>query len=790
MNKNKEAKINDIAPNKIFSFDDIIAIGIFTLYILVDFVPIFSSYTFADCQWLYLTVLNFFAGFYIYYNKIWVENILFKSIFLSKTIIFYLIFLLLSGISIAVGLNFDEGFITLLRYLVSFSSLIILFVLFYNKSHTFLTLACIISILIFVECINGLKVFFENYKTMTIEQMRFISSHHHDNINIFSSNILIKVPFIIFCIIKTIGWRRIAFGMILLFSIATLLFLSSRSIIAGLSLQLFLIFVGLSILKFYRKIDLKFNIVLLGFLLVLVGLTTYQLKNINNTRKFFETNTEISNPKVSEITPEIPKSSNLMLGVRINYWIGALATIKEKPLFGCGLGNWKMESMKHELKWKPDNLNAVHAHNDFLEVAAETGIVNGMVYFMIFISLIFVNIKTMFKAKTADQSYFSIVLLAAIIGLMVDSFFNFPLSRPTIQIIFVILILFTILNNFQYENKEKPILDSSLSKNLLFVVLMLSFASIYPNYLIFKFYQGIKIIREDASTLNLSYNQINTIFSDFPSIDETGTPIIDTKVNYLIKENKFKKALQFIDKSTKINPYSVYSTSLRVDVYNKNNQWDSAVFYAKKVYDLQPKYQVFYERYIQGLARIKDTTSIIKAFKKLDVSTLNAQHYVVTFGCLLKAGYNQNKSLEYIKNGLNRFPDDLKLKEISDDFNNKSTKNSSFLTEKELQINASKTNDYRAIEKFYLEKYANNKSDYSTIENLGICYFQQKKYNLAIEYLNKVVVANAFQNGKSEYVMAISYDNLFNKKMACEMANLALQKNYQEAKIIIQKNCN
>jgi tetratricopeptide (TPR) repeat protein len=214
------------------------------------------------------------------------------------------------------------------------------------------------------------------------------------------------------------------------------------------------------------------------------------------------------------------------------------------------------------------------------------------------------------------------------------------------------------------------------------------------------------------------------------------------------------------------------------------------VYYAKKVYDLQPNYQVFYERYIQGLARLKDTAAIINAFKNLDDYKINANHYSATFGCLLKAGYGKFESFEFIKQGLNRFPEDSKLQEININFNKKTKVSLSVLTEKELQIKASKTNDYREIEKFYIQKYTNSKSDFSVVENLGICYFQQKKYALAIKFLNKVVAANAFQNGKSEYVISICYENLNNKKMACEMANLALQKNFQDAKIVIQNNCN
>lgn len=789
MNKNKVQQSADNAPKKTFSFEDNIAVIIFFLYLLVDFIPTFGSYTFGEPQWLYLTVLNFCAGFYLYYNKCWVQNEIIKKFFTSKIIVLYLLFLLLCGISIFVGINFNEGFITILRYSVTFSALAIFFMLFYNKQHLYLTFAGIISILLLIQCFPALKIFAANYDLMSADAMIAELKHHHDNKNIFASSILIKLPFVLFCVIKTTKWRQYFFSFIFFCAVFTILFLGARAIMAGLVLQIMVISFGILILRFYKKINFTTNYIALIAIILIIGVTIYKFNVVNQTKNAYFKNKTCNINIKANATHSNKSNNNVVVDVRSKYWQGAIKTIQENPILGCGLGNWKLESLQHEVKWKPDNVNAVHAHNDFLQVAAETGILNGLIYFTLFIGLLVVNIKTILQTRSDDSVYAALFLIGSIIALMVDNMFNFPLSRPTIQILFALLILFTLLNYYNFA-KSESVVKTSWSKIIIFIILLLSFASIYPNYLLFKFFQAIEISKKDYTDLNLSFAEINSLFANFPDVDETGTPIAALKAKYLLKENKLDQALIYINKAEVINPYDLYAKSQKVDYYNQKLDFQNAAFQAKNIYQSQPKYQVFFERYIQALARLKDTTAITATFKNLNVSQLNAAHYSMTFGCLLKAGYDKNKSFEYIKNGLLQFPTNEILLKIRNDFNKKPISKVDIALEKALQTEASKTNDYTEIEKYYLSRYSKNNLDYAAVENLGIAYFQQKKYTQAIEYLNKVVIADAFKNGKAEYIMAVCYSNLNNKIMTCQMATLALKKNYQEAAKIINASCN
>ena len=101
--------INSEHKKLALSIADYISLVIFLLYLLVDFVPAFGSFSFGEPQWIYLNVLNIFVLIYL----IWFEKLIFKPIFnqliKNKISILYFCFIILSGFSILKTYNFDPA---------------------------------------------------------------------------------------------------------------------------------------------------------------------------------------------------------------------------------------------------------------------------------------------------------------------------------------------------------------------------------------------------------------------------------------------------------------------------------------------------------------------------------------------------------------------------------------------------------------------------------------------------------------------------------------------------------
>mgnify|MGYP001100879340 FL=1 len=127
---------------------------------------------------------------------------------------------------------------------------------------------------------------------------------------------------------------------------------------------------------------------------------------------------------------------------RFLLWDNALNYILNNPFIGCGIGNWKIESAPYWKTHLSDFIVPYHAHNDFLELSTETGIIGGMVYFFLFIYILYKSFK-----HSLNFSKFYFIIFSFFIIYFIDSFLNFPIERTVMQIYFALFFAFCIIGN-------------------------------------------------------------------------------------------------------------------------------------------------------------------------------------------------------------------------------------------------------------------------------------------------------------------------------------------------------
>ena len=62
---------------------------------------------------------------------------------------------------------------------------------------------------------------------------------------------------------------------------------------------------------------------------------------------------------------------------------------KRKPVFGIGIGNWKIKSIEYSRNSIVGYTVPYHVHNDFLQITAEIGVIGGLLYLMIYLMPIY-----------------------------------------------------------------------------------------------------------------------------------------------------------------------------------------------------------------------------------------------------------------------------------------------------------------------------------------------------------------------------------------------------------------
>jgi O-antigen ligase len=138
---------------------------------------------------------------------------------------------------------------------------------------------------------------------------------------------------------------------------------------------------------------------------------------------------------------------------RMKNWKKAADIISDHPLTGVGLGNYAAE-----IEPTIGERSSIYAHNIFLDIAAETGILNGL----IFLLLIFISI---FRGARGGSAV-GLGLSASLIYFLVHGFFDTPIYSP--QVLTILLIILALgIDKLKAPASPAGRLDAGSGNNLL-----------------------------------------------------------------------------------------------------------------------------------------------------------------------------------------------------------------------------------------------------------------------------------------------------------------------------------
>ena len=126
---------------------------------------------------------------------------------------------------------------------------------------------------------------------------------------------------------------------------------------------------------------------------------------------------------------------------RLDIWKDGIAILKDHP-FGIGLGNTPKVLPVYQIAYTAD-LNAVHLHNDYLQLLVETGVPGFLAIVsggFVFLWKSVLRIRRLTPHRDAFRYFIAIGALSGLISVMVHSFFDFNLQIPANCFYFVMLI--------------------------------------------------------------------------------------------------------------------------------------------------------------------------------------------------------------------------------------------------------------------------------------------------------------------------------------------------------------
>ncbi|MEZ5347171.1 MAG: O-antigen ligase family protein [Pyrinomonadaceae bacterium] len=124
---------------------------------------------------------------------------------------------------------------------------------------------------------------------------------------------------------------------------------------------------------------------------------------------------------------------------RLHFWSVTLEMIKENPILGSGLEAYGVAFTKHD-DWD-GNLRVEQAHNDYLQIFADAGII-GFLCIVAFVFLLFRNgLKTIKESANRFRRGVAVGALAGCFGILIHSFFDFPLRTNANSLFFLLLVV-------------------------------------------------------------------------------------------------------------------------------------------------------------------------------------------------------------------------------------------------------------------------------------------------------------------------------------------------------------
>lgn len=472
------------------------------------------------------------------------------------------------------------------------------------------------------------------------------------NRNLFGSYLVLGLPFALFGFQKVIqneSKEENNFINVVFYLVGIILILIGIYLSQTRSAYIATAFIGL-LYVLYFLLNLRFLYVALVVLVLgSVGGFVFYNYSILNSENFDQNSKEKS---WRDLTQTDSQAERLLL------WEKTLSMIKENPFLGVGFQNWKYQIPKYTLEGlrsEKNEVNVQRPHNDFLWIAAESGLITLLLYLFLMGYLLYVGIKN------------KNILVLVIFAFLMDSVFSFPKERIVHTLILATSIGIILIDDKKLFSKkslsesttkkeineveeikieEKPIIQNSKTqqktnkknksknkkesskitqkptqKNIQKPQIVLPTFKTIPIYLAYSslfvlgicFYISFVQNRDKAKTIDLlSYNQSRNFNAVLPLADEINEYFVPS--DYFINSVYMHKGYAYLNlqnpKAAKENylkglqqmPYSIALLKQIAVLYQNEKKYDSAIFYYQKMQEVIPHlpetYQQMYNNYL------------------------------------------------------------------------------------------------------------------------------------------------------------------------------------------------
>ena len=749
-------------------------------FLCVGFIPNWEAVDKIAPQWLYLSILNLCCGLYLFINrKIYKDRI--TRVLSSWMSISYIAFVLWAALSYFYAINPTEVLVNIVRHFNTLFMFLNLGILLYNIKDKNRLLSLAIMAILSIEVYAVLEQALEMYKAGGINGSQLKGVTANRNITAFS--IAIKIPYVLYLIISNQKfWIKVLYSFLILLSLFSLSMIQSRASFVAAALIGVLLFAWTGI-NFLKNKSFK---PLVNNLYYLLPMTLAIILNP----------TLVSNKGADALSraSTISVSTNDgSVNQRLRYYEDVLTHISSSPIFGVGIGNWKLTSIDYDKADITGYIVPYHAHSDFIQLGAELGIVGFLLYLVVFLLGAFFAFILLFKTDlNVEKKWFIFLLITSLGVYFIDANLNFPIARP--QVLAPWALTMALLSFYYYQIMDNNTMKFSSGINLIYPIILIALM-LFSLKITYSTYQSLKgqmfLLRDfNSNKYSITMDKIDNITPDLPNITVTTIPMKSIKARYYFNAKKYDKAIELLNEGIPANPYLFFSENLKAQIFLKQNKTDSAFVNAKKAFYGLPKNALHASTFAQAISLKRDLNEAKKVFQVLSDKSgvVIWKNFLIVLSQMVQSG--EKDLIKYAYQASKLYPEDkelFSLKKLAV-IGQGNINRAQVISNKGLAYFNDKLYVEAAIE--FEDAAKVDSLEYAHFENAASAYFMAGDYGKSLQYSDKVISEFQPKTGKSEYINALSHFNIGGQKRACELLLQSANYGYSQAQSTYDQRCN
>lgn len=494
-----------------------------------------------------------------------------------------------SGLMLVTAVNPSAGYYETAR---NFLNVILLFLIFVTaqKEESKLLRICKAILLVsiiqsFVGILQFYDVAFSDLPGANAKPFGLMA-----NRNLFGSAQALVIPFVIYVLYysrklwKYLGFIAISGIIISLIISQTRSSWISASIMLLVSFILLMIFIG-SLRKIWI-ISVTILIVYITALVMLLMVTDQEGILSTSIKERISTN-----PAAKNATESVNANE------RLKIWSKTFELIKDNPVTGVGLGNWKIIIPQYGtegLAWANGKFVPDRPHNVYLQILAETGIPGAILYFGMWLVIAIIAITVLSKKNYPDNKKILVVLmLAGLAGFAADCMFSFPTERIEHSLYIMLMAGIILGSSTDYTNDKQQ----KVSSVIIGTILLLSVLNIFMGFKKYNFETHMNLAA--AYEKSKRYQDVLTETEEgknmFVTIDQTGKSL-EVYSSLAYKEIKdYDNAIKEAKTAKRNNPNSSMVYNNLGTIYTDMKMYDSAVNNYLRAIKFTPHFEILYK---------------------------------------------------------------------------------------------------------------------------------------------------------------------------------------------------